>query len=261
VSAGHFAYDDGELLSEVIMALLDHFAPDADLELNWESFHSTWANTIRNALRQELPKRFVALVNVHLGTFVATDVAEYDRLASKSGQPGNGDAGAGGVALKTWAPPAARMLMPAVFPDDLEVQVFDTRGGARLVAVIELVSPSNKDRDATRRAFAAKSAAFLQRGLGLIVVDVVTGSRHNLHTEMVRLMDLPSSFEMPADATLYAVAYRPISRAGTDQIEVWPEALAVGGALPVLPLALRGTMTIPVDLDATYTQACQWSGL
>ncbi len=243
------------------MALLDHFAADAALELNWESFHSTWANTIRNALRQQLPKRFVTLVNVHLGTFVATDVAEYERLASSPEEPGAGDVGAGGVALQTWAPPAARVLMPAVFPDDLEVQVYDTRGGVRLVAVIELVSPSNKDREATRRAFAAKSAAYLQRGLGLIVVDIVTGSRFNLHNELVGLMDLGPSFEMSAEATLYAVAYRPISRQGKDQIETWPEALTVRGTLPVLPLALRGTMTIPVDLEATYAQARQWSGL
>jgi hypothetical protein len=74
-------------------------------------------------------------------------------------------------------------------------------------------------------------------------------------------MDLGPSFKMPADATLYAVAYRPVSREAKDQIETWPEALTVGGNLPVLPLALRGTMTIPVDLEATYAQARQWSGL
>ena len=240
------------------MPLLDHFAPDADLELNWESFHSTWANTIRNALRQQLPKRFVALVNVHLGTFVAADVAEFERSIAESEQTGNGG---GGVALQTWSPPAAQVTLPAVFPDDLEVRVFDTRGGAQLVAVIELVSPSNKDRETTRRAFAAKSAAYLQRGLGLIVVDVVTGTRFNLHNEMVRLMDLDKRFELPEADTLCAVAYRPTSRNGENQIETWPVPLTIGGSLPILPLALRGAMTIPVDLEATYSQAREWSGL
>jgi hypothetical protein len=36
------------------------------------------------------------------------------------------------------------------------------------------VSPANKDRDETRRAFIAKCAAYLQRGIGLIVVDIRT---------------------------------------------------------------------------------------
>jgi hypothetical protein len=31
--------------------------------------------------------------------------------------------------------------------------------------------------------------------------------------------------------------------------------LALGGALPELPLALLGTRAIPLDLEATYTEA------
>src|SRR5205085_725706 len=69
---------------------------------------------------------------------------------------------------------AASLVMPAVFPDDIEVQVFATTAGATLVAAIELVSPGNKDREEARRAFAAKCAGYLTRGVGLVVVDVVT---------------------------------------------------------------------------------------
>ena len=55
--------------------------------------------------------------------------------------------------------------------------VRDERDDARLVAVVELVSPSNKDRPESRRAFAAKTAAYLQRGVGLIILDIVTGQQ------------------------------------------------------------------------------------
>ena len=34
-------------------------------------------------------------------------------------------------------------------------------------------------------------------------------------------------------------------------------ALAVGGTLPLLPLALKGTRAVPLDLEATYTDARQ----
>jgi hypothetical protein len=75
--------------------------------------------------------------------------------------------------------------MPAIFPDDFQVQVFSSVAGPTLVAAIELVSPGNKGRAESRRAFAAKAAAYLQRGIGLIVVDIVTTRHANLHDELM----------------------------------------------------------------------------
>jgi hypothetical protein len=46
------------------------------------------------------------------------------------------------------------LVVPAVFPDAVEVIIFESEGGSRLVAAIELVSPGNKDRDTHRQAFA-----------------------------------------------------------------------------------------------------------
>gem|GEM_PF-5535882 len=37
--------------------------------------------------------------------------------------------------------------------------------------------------------------------------------------------------------------------------------LALGQPLPVLPLALRNAGVVPVDLETTYTEACQRSRL
>jgi hypothetical protein len=56
---------------------------------------------------------------------------------------------------------------------------------------------------------------------------------------------------------LYAVAYRPVRREGREEIDLWPRALALGAALPVLPLALNAEVSLPVDLEATYMDACQ----
>ncbi len=65
------------------------------------------------------------------------------------------------------------------------------------------------------------------------------------------------AFALPAETTLYAVAYRPIVRDQCEQIEVWTSPLDVGQALPVLPLALNAEQCLPIDLEATYTIACQ----
>jgi hypothetical protein len=60
-----------------------------------------------------------------------------------------------------------------------EVRVYDARHGRRLVAAIEIVSPSNKDRPESRRAFVAKVAARLQRDVSVSLVDVVTIRQFN----------------------------------------------------------------------------------
>ena len=41
---------------------------------------------------------------------------------------------------------------------------------------------------------------------------------------------------LPAETSLYGVAYRPIVRDQHEQIEVWPSTLEIGRPLPVLPL-------------------------
>src|SRR5204863_1556930 len=160
-----------------------------------------------------------------------------------------------------WTPPATNLVMPAVFLDEIEVQVFATATGATLVGAVELVSPGNKDRPESRRAFAAKCVSYLTRGIGLIVVDVVTNRLTNLHNEIVDLLGHAEPFLLGADTTTYAVAYRPSRQRRGDQIELWPMPLHAGAPLPILPLALRNAGVVPVDLEETYSQACRRSRL
>jgi hypothetical protein len=238
------------------MPLLDHFHEPLDPRADWQSFHNRWANAIADGLDRILPRRYFARVQANLGRQVEADVAEFE---SAPGQETNGSPG--GVAVQPYAPPAVRTVLPAVFPDDTEVQVCDTDRGARLAAVVELVSPANKDRADHRRAFAVKCAAYLQRGIGLVMVDTVTSRRFNLHAELVRLLGAGEAGVTPEEPLLYATAYRPVHRDGRNEIDVWDEALAVGGALPTLPLALRGDGNVPLDLEASYTEARQRSRL
>ena len=142
--------------------------------------------------------------------------------------------------------------MPGLIPEGLEVQVFAGEGGPRLVCAIELVSPANKDRPATRRAFAAKCASYLHEGIGLLIVDVVTSRSANLHNELIELLDQPAEFCQAGGTQLYATAYRQMRRGEQDSIEIWPSELRVGKALPELPLWLGPDLVVPVNLEATY---------
>jgi hypothetical protein len=240
------------------MPLLDHFHAPVYPRHDWVSFHGVWAGVLLETLNRLLPPhRYLAEMQVHLGTQVEADVAEFELPAVEAAQAN----GAGGVALQTYAPPVASATIPIVFPDDIEVQVFDLRDGKQLVAAIELISPANKDRPDSRRAFAAKCAAYLQRGIGLVNVDIVTSRQANLHSELMVLLGQPAANESAAEPCTYAVAYRPARRNEANELDLWPAPLAIGLALPVLPLALRGAFFVPVDLETTYSEARQRSRL
>lgn len=248
------------------MPLLDHFHAPVVERRSWEGFHGLWAAAIVEALNRDvLADEYFADMQVHVGSQVEVDVATLTESAEPHADAvvrgGNGAPTATIPQAPAWAPPAASMVLSTIFPDEIEVQVFATAAGPTLVAAIELVSPGNKDRPETRRAFAAKCVAYLTRGIGLIVVDIVTNRLANLHNEVVALLGQGMPFLMPPEASIYAVAYRPSRQPGGDQIEVWPVPLVVAQPLPILPLALRNAGMIPVDLDSTYNEARRRSRL
>ncbi len=238
------------------MPLRDHFHPPLSALRHWESLHALWAGSLAEALNGSLlPSGYFAEVQVQIGGRVEVDVGTFREPTS-----GNGGSAAGGTATLSapaYAPPQTALSLAAVFPDETEVLVFSEDGGVNLVAAVELVSPSNKDRPEARRAFAMKCAAYLQSGVGLVIVDVVTKRLANLHDELTTLLGQPEAGGFAADVSLYAAAYRPVRRAKTDLIDVWPFPLAVGQPLPIVPLPVRGLGLLPLDLEALYADACR----
>jgi hypothetical protein len=45
---------------------------------------------------------------------------------------------------------------------------------------------------------------------------------------------------------------------GRQHLEVWPEALALGAALPTLPLWLDVDLCLPLRLEESYTATLRW---
>ena len=238
------------------MPLLDHFHPPLYEERHWESFHAAWAGGLADDLNRRLPKGYFAEELTHAGAVIEIDVGTFEGSAEDSTR----SAGADGSATATlppqvWSPPTAEFTIPAVFADDFEVRVFSTETGPTLVAAIELVSPRNKDRAEARRAFAIKCASYLHQGISLIVVDIVTTRRANLHTQIMGLFKQKKKSHFPAKTSLYAVAYQTLRRQGREEIDLWPAALAVDSTMPTLPLAITAELYMPVDLEATYMDA------
>jgi Protein of unknown function (DUF4058) len=233
--------------------LLDHFRPPLSERRPCGSFLTTWASTLADPLNREiLPPGYIALEQVHAGAAIEIDLAPWTESTSAA----NG--GATATATRTvWTPAAAPMILPANFPPSCTVEIRATEGSRTLVAAIELVSPGNKDRADKRRLFAAKCATYLSRGIGLIVVDIVTSRLGNLHNEMIELFGWEKELRMSAEASLYSVGYRPLRENGADRIESWPVVLTVGQNLPTIPLSLAADQCVPVELEASYDEACR----
>lgn len=227
------------------MPLRDHFRPPLSVQRYWHSFHHAWATYLAADLNERLPPGYFAAPNVQFG--VEIDVAT---LQETEADPAT--AAASGPA---WKAPAPTLTVP--FPlvtDTVEVTVHREEGGPMLVGAIELVSPANKDRPEHREAFTAKCETYLQQGLGLLIVDVVTSRRANLHNALLDRIGV----SCPSDeVSLYAAAYRLVERSKEPLLDVWTEELSVGKLLPSMPLWLSGDLCLQTDLEATYERTCR----
>jgi hypothetical protein len=234
------------------MPLLDHFNPPLNRTHPWRSFHGAWAAAMARLLNQGiLPPGYYAVPLVDFDGPVEIDVAA---LRGQGATLAEGEA----VAPQTWTAPApgaaVAVEMPAV--DAVEVQVFADDGDPRLTAAVELLSPRNKDSPQARRAFAVKCVGYLQQGSSVVVVDTVTTRRAVMHEEILSLLGVAAG-AVATPAGLSAVSYRAPGREGDEQqLQLWPEPLALGERLPTLPLWIAADFSVPLDLDASYRAAC-----
>lgn len=270
-SAGNERYT-GMKPGEPPMLLFDHFHGPLKTQRAWTSIHLQWGGAIAADLNRRLPRRFVAETPFRLGSAVEADVAERENYdphpaGTRNGKVPTGTVGEGGVAVAAdpdtaagmdlYTPPEPDLHMPGTFPDELLVEVRDATDAYRVIAVVEMMSPANKKERAERDRFVAKCLSYLSRGLGLVVLDIVTESRWNAHDEMVRQAGYDPVFEFPDSPPIYAVSYRPVRRKDQNLIDLWRFPLAVGAALPAVPLPLTGYGCVRLDLEATYSEACE----
>ena len=232
------------------MPLLDHFRPPLSVSHPWKGFRSSWANSITNQLNEVLPEGYYAIPEVPLGDQIEIDVATLERI-------GGGRVGAA-TATAVWAPSRPKLSATVDFSrlQSIEIHIFQDLGGPQLRAAIELVSPANRDRPRSRLTFAAKCVGYLERGVGLVVLDTVTTRRANLHAEIAAALEAAALLEWDSQSSLAAVAYRAAAEGGQTRVEAWPEPLALGAALPTLPLWLGADLCLPLPLEESYTAAC-----
>lgn len=221
------------------------------------SLYTLWAAALVRWLNQTLPAgEFRAFANVRLGSQVEADVAEYRRLPQNGVHEPIAD---GGVATLPAAPPALGNFRLAA-TDDIEIQIAESRHHMTIAGVIEFISPANKKEMDERRAFVAKCASYLQRGIGVAIVDVVTNRHANLHNELMQATGGPPDLQLQ-NAPTYVAAYGPVKRNDNVLADVWCYPARVGDPIPAVPLVLRRGLQVMLDLEGTYLEAIDDSGL
>jgi hypothetical protein len=234
------------------MPLLDHFHPPLHGPRRWEGFHHSWATFIAAQLNQEaLPPEYFAESEISLGPELEIDVATMEHLRP--------DPERKGPATAIWVPSRPKIAVQVDFArlDSYEIRVYQDLGGAELRAAVELVSPANKDRAGSRRTFAAKCAGYLKHGIGVVIVDIVTAQSANLHQELFEVLEVKARRAVWESSTgLYAVAYRAVTIRKAPRVEAWPETLALGKPLPILPLWLALDLCVPLRLEESYLTTC-----
>ena len=120
--------------------------------------------------------------------------------------------------------------------------------GHRPVAFVEVVSPANFDRPASRAAFVEKVRANVAAGLHVSVVNLfpARAGRRDLSAGAWREFDR-TPVELPADKPLTFAAFVAKRR-----VEAYFEFLNVGDELPALPLFLTPARFVPLPLADTY---------
>jgi Protein of unknown function (DUF4058) len=217
----------------------------------FHAFHHDWITEISRALnRGLLPAEYYALPEQVAGGW-GPDVLTLRRPVGNGTSP----AGAGGGVALAVEPPKVRIRMRA------EVNRYTTKAKAvaihhvsnhQVVAMVEIVSPGNKNNQNGLNAFVRKAGEALAAGIHLLLVDLFPpGPRdpQGIH-RAVWGEDCGDDYALPADKLLTCVSY-----VGGPGAEAFIEFAAVGEALPEMPLFLTPEVYVRVPLEATYQSA------
>lgn len=211
------------------------------------NFHYRWIAAIMDCLNAGLlPKGMIAMAEQIVGG-VEPDVVTLQRN-DVDFPPSNGH-----TATMTEAPPRPKTQF--VIPVEVERyaakanRVVVRHSLGKIVAVVEVVSPGNKDTRHALRSFVEKTVDLLYDGINLLVIDPFPPGVRNpqgIHKAIWdEITDEP--FVLPQDRKLTLAAYQaaPIKTA-------FVEPFSVGKPIPEMPLFLHNDYYVNVPLEATY---------
>jgi hypothetical protein len=221
----------------------------------FHDFHHAWIAEIRKALNSGLlPSAYYAQAEQ-----VAQDiVADVLTLHAVADQPPH-EAHTGMTAVAD-APPKVSITESLEEVDFYALKrkslLIRHTVGDEVVAIIEIVSLGNKNRQKALDQFLDKAVSALRSGIHLMVIDLHPPGKHGpegIHGALWgEFCSRP--FKMPEGNSFTLAAYE-----GGQAPKAYVEPIALSDPLPDMPLFLDEGYYIDVPLEETYMEA--WSGV
>lgn len=216
----------------------------------FHDFHSAWIIHLKETLNNGLlPDGFYAMSEQHGSQIIADILTLHPSESAPAVTPGKG---------LTIADAPPRVSVKAVTSPDKAARALRRTltiryaSNHRIVALVEILSPANKDRLSSVADFVAKAQSAINLGCHLLMVDLFSPCRpvsQGMHAAVWdafgdELTTPPA--EKPLTLAAYLAAQLP---------EAFVEFIAVGDALPEMPLFLDTHCYVNVPLEPTYMMA------
>lgn len=211
-------------------------------------FHLEWTGALARALNNGLlPPDHYALAE-QISRPWETDVLTL--LGPTRGQPPSAGPAAG--VMLSEAPPKVEYRAKAdvdLYAAKAKAIVVRHTSEHQIIAVIEIVSPGNKNSQQRFKDFIGKAEQLLRAGIHLLVIDLFPPGRRDPQGIHKAIWDeiLDNDFELPPDKPLTLAAY--LAGAGA---EAFVQPVAVRSPLPSMPLFLTPESYVDVPLEETY---------
>ena len=228
---------------------------------SFHDFHVAWIAELRRVLNSGLlPDGYYAQAEQVAGQVIADVLALEDLHQSRStagiggNEPGSWNEATAGVSVVT-APPRVTLSDTVTEAMLLAARrrqlIIRHTTGDRIVALLEIVSPGNKEKRGALEAFVDKAIAALDLGYHLLVIDLFPPGPFDpdgMHGAIWK--SLRGVYQPPFGKPLTLAAY-----AAAGAITCYVEPTAVGAALIPMPLFLDPTHYVYVPLESTYQAA------
>lgn len=206
---------------------------------NWYDFHFTFINYWREALTDVLPEHYTARIGDRVSLMHGLPPEKKRILPDVSVERQPGPASGSAVAVAT-APGVKTGTLPLFVVDEpieTYIQILH-RPDRSLVAVLELLSPANKEEPGYN-AYLLKRNALLFQKVHLVEVDLLMGGKR-----------LPFRAPLPAGDYFAFVAHA----ARRTECDYW--AWDLPDPLPTIPIPLLAPdPDVPIDLGKLVTKA------
>ena len=213
----------------------------------FHDFHQRWTAEISNTLnRGVMPPGYYSYVEQRVGgpepDVIAVELGESKKAKRKS---------QGNLALLD--PPKTK-LVHRLEPESILYSRKANRITIRhhlgdVVAIIEIVSPGNKESRSHFKEFIDKTAAFIRNGIHVLIVDLFPPTKRDpqgIHRAMLdEFGSVP--FAPPRSKPLTLASYQ-----ASYPFTAYVEPVSVGDAMPDMPLFITKDAHVPVPLEATY---------